>query len=69
MNEETQNKAKEFLNFCHAVDVYDFTLNVFIAHVVRIPEFKAEFKKFNESMGILFVLVELPNNMFAFSNW
>ena len=68
MDENTQKLVDTFLQSCSSVDIFGYTLGVFVAHVdSHAGSFHYSFKKFNEDNGIRFSYVDLPNNMVAIS--
>jgi hypothetical protein len=69
MNEENQKKVDKFLQECKHVDVFGYSLGVFIVGIIKHDEFVREFNTFNEWNGINFQIVKLPNSKMALSEW
>jgi uncharacterized protein (DUF4213/DUF364 family) len=68
MNQETEKLVDNFLQECKSVDIFDYTLGVFIVHLNHnIGNFHYEFKKFNEANGIRFEYIILPHGKVAIS--
>jgi hypothetical protein len=74
MNEETQKLIDKFLQECSSVDVFGYTLGVFIAHRidsnnVDSGNFRVLFDRFNMENGVRFSFQNLTNNMVAISEY
>jgi hypothetical protein len=68
MDEKTQNLVDNFLQSCNSIDIFGYTLGVFIAHKNHNESnFNSDFNRFNQVNGIRFEYVNLPNNQIAIS--
>lgn len=68
MNENTQALIDNFLQECKSVDIFSYTLGVFIAHLNHNQRnFTKDFYIFNGKNGVRFSFQNLPNNMVAIS--